>query len=71
MEESPGRESNGIRLISADKDAFEPSKGLSTLQAEDLFKVVGPNELPEKKDPYVSSSYLPRPLQACNVFDKN
>ena len=54
MNESPGRESNGIRLVSADKETFEPSTGLSTVQAEDLFKVHGPNELPEKKDPYVS-----------------
>ena len=32
---------------------FEPSVGITTAQAEDLFKVHGPNELPEKKDPYV------------------
>ena len=55
MSESPSsRQSDGIRLVSADKDSFEPSTGLSTLHAEDLLKVHGPNELPEKKDPYVS-----------------
>lgn len=55
MAESPGgRESNGIRLISADKDEFVPSVGLSSAQAEELMKVHGPNELPEQKTPYVS-----------------
>lgn len=57
MAESPGgRESNGIRLISADKDEFVPSVGLSSAQAEELMKVHGPNELPEQKTPYVSLS---------------
>ena len=47
------RESNGIRLVSADKDDFIPSTGLTTQQAEDLLKVHGPNELPENKVPMV------------------
>ena len=56
MADSPGgRESNGIRLISADKDEFVPSVGLSSAQATELLNVHGPNELPEQKTPYVST----------------
>lgn len=62
MSES-GDSRSGIRLVSSDATSFEPSTGLSTLQAEDLLKVHGPNELPEKKDPYVSEREI-----ACPVY---
>ena len=55
MTDTPGRDSNGIRLISADKDEFVPSTGITSAQAAELLKVHGPNELPEQKTPYVSS----------------
>ena len=48
-----GDSKSGIRLVSSDTSSFEPSVGITTAQADDLFKVHGPNELPEKKDPYV------------------
>lgn len=54
MTDTPTRESNGIRLVSADKDDFVPSSGLTGMQAGELLKVHGPNELPEQKTPYVS-----------------
>ena len=66
MTDTPTRESNGIRLVSADKDDFVPSSGLNSMQAGELLKVHGPNELPEKKIPkwyvFLSLFWQPMPI---------